>query len=142
MEDKVKETTGKPVAKRRKAPEPKETTVEVKKEKKEDPKGKVSTIQVNTDGSEAQRVVGWDEVIADFWTHRPTIKKQNNAPELHLVNYNGHLRWFSFRQVEITMRRVKEIIVDNTNPRTDNYLSFPKFTSIIVEGGSKCKGCQ
>lgn len=156
MEDKVKQTTGKSSVKRKRAtrsdavsevPEQKEeqkaqdTRISEKRQPTaKDVKGKVSTIKVDTKGEEVRRVIGYDELIKDFWNYKPTVKTSEGV-NLHLVDYRGNLRWFSKRQVEITARRVDEIIVDNQVPSKINYLALPKFTEITIERSSKCKGC-
>lgn len=153
MEDKVKKTTGKAAVRHSDVSEvPEQVKAEVKEPKvtekrqpKEPTAGKVSTIKVDTKGQEVERfVVGSNDLIKDFWNHKPTTKREPDSNvTLHLVEYRGQYRWLSARQIEITVRKTKEVIVDNRPPRNQmDYLSFPKFTEITVEAGGKCKGCQ
>jgi hypothetical protein len=151
MEDKVKKTTGKAAVSRDEASEEpervttvtaKESKVTEKKKPKESTKGKTSTIEVLPDGTERKRTA-YTEDISDFWNHKPTVKvgKFGN-PNLHLVDYRGTLRWFSSRQVQISVRRSKEVIVDNRPAGTQDYISFPKYTELSVQAQGKCKGCS
>lgn len=154
MEGKVKKTTGKAPARRNQGaasevPEEGKTVeqpevIQVKEEKPaldKNTKGKVSTIQVQTDGKEAKRSIEFDTIITDFWNHKQTTKTSDGI-ELHLVDYRGNLRWFSRRQIEVTVRRADEMIVDNSPPRKQNYIAFPKYTKITISPNSKCKGCE
>jgi len=152
MEDNVKKVTGKPAVKKNTGVSetpPEQESVKVKQpavsEKKtdlpKDLKGKATTINVNTRGEEVKRDIQFDNAIVDFWNHKPTTKKGDGV-QLHLVDYRNNYRWFSVRQIEITIRRADEVIVDNRPPTKQDYIAFPKYTEVTVASSGKCKGCS